>query len=355
MREKTAELQVAWMSWGFCTLLMESFVKYQPNLSSLFPTMQSSVMVKSLFLSITLLGSLFLGALFFSASGIPKDGSCSDLNPRLESISVSIYSALFKSGIIFWLGWCLKKAPLYDHVTPDLKKAQIRAWRRRENMSCFFGVTYCLGCCLYTAAFSMVISPEAFDSYLQANMQSFFLLLLFKPAIIALVLAFLLASPKKTLVAAFAPSFCDFSHKTGLPFAERCRIQQFMAAAPLGEEKPTKTTESSPEAPDQAPDQAPEKDSAQASEKALEDARGANAELPLPGAGKVTLQTLVGAEVVPPPILHTPREPQPRPWNQVFRCNDCSDTNCSESLSDASPSDKQLLQLMLRRPVSPVD
>ena len=39
-------------------------------------------------------------------------------------------------------------------------------------------------------------------------------------------LAAVLSSPKKTLVAAYAPSMCDFTHKTGLPFSERCRIRR---------------------------------------------------------------------------------------------------------------------------------
>merc|ERR1719389_753015 len=116
MRQKTAEMQVAWMSWEKCKLFKETFVKYQPNLAAQFPSMQSSVTTKCLFLSIILMGSLFLNALFFSASGIPKEGSSSDLDPLLQAISVSIYSALFKSGVIYLLGLFLKKKPIYALV-----------------------------------------------------------------------------------------------------------------------------------------------------------------------------------------------------------------------------------------------
>merc|ERR1719171_790206 len=78
----------------------------------------------------------------------------------------------------------------------------------------------------------MVISLGAYNSFVQANVQVLVMLLLLKPAVISLLLAALLRSPKRTLAAAYAPSLCDFSHKSQLPFAERCRIQQFLAAAP---------------------------------------------------------------------------------------------------------------------------
>ena len=45
--------------------------------------------------------------------------------------------------------------------------------------------------------------------------------------------------------------------------------------------------------------------------------KGAEPSLPAP------LESLVGVEVMPNPVLHAPEEPQPRPWHQLFRCDNC--------------------------------
>ena len=64
-------------------------------------------------------------------------------------------------------------------------------------------------------------------------MQVYVLLLFVKPIVISVVLALTLASPKKAVVAAYAPSLCDFSHLTPIPFKDRGRIQQFLRVALL--------------------------------------------------------------------------------------------------------------------------
>ena len=101
MRQNTAEVQVGWMNWKAPKLGKELFLKYQPNTATQFPTLQSSMTLKALYLSIILEGSLFLNCLFFSEAGIPVDGSCSDLDPTYEELAVVVYSALFKSGIVY--------------------------------------------------------------------------------------------------------------------------------------------------------------------------------------------------------------------------------------------------------------
>ena len=42
----------------------------------------------------------------------------------------------------------------------------------------------------------------------------------------------MLKSPKKTIVASYAPGLVDFSHLTALPYVDRCKIQQFLATGP---------------------------------------------------------------------------------------------------------------------------
>ena len=139
-----AEMQVGWMKWPFSKLLKELFFKYQPNLAAQFPTLQSCVKVKCMYLDMTLLGTLLLNALFFSTSGIPSDGSCSDLDPLFEQIAVIIYSALFVTGVLNALAIWLTKEPVYEHVTTDERTAQVNRWRRREDIAYAFGVLLCL-------------------------------------------------------------------------------------------------------------------------------------------------------------------------------------------------------------------
>ena len=95
---------------------------------------------------------------------------------------------------------------------------------------------------IYVCAFAMVISPDAYNIFLRANLQVFILLLLAKPTVIAVVLGILLALPTKTIVASYAPDLCDFSHLTALPYGERCLYQQFLATAP----QPKKDAEKMP-------------------------------------------------------------------------------------------------------------
>ena len=77
------------------------------------------------------------------------------------------------------------------------------------------------------------VGADAYNSFLQANVQVYVLLLFVKPIVISVVLALTLASPKKAVVAAYAPSLCDFSHLTPIPFKDRGWIQQFLRVALL--------------------------------------------------------------------------------------------------------------------------
>ena len=134
------------------------------------------------------------------------------------------------------------------------------------------------------------------------------LLLLVKPAVISLVLAALLASPRKTLVAAVAPGLCDFSHKTGLPFAERCRIQQFLASAPLAKPPPLPAL----------PKKITEEPLPVLQNEALLAAERVTAEPVEPvGFAAISLEALTGVEVAPTPILQAPPAPQQKPWCEI--------------------------------------
>jgi hypothetical protein len=232
MHQKSAEIQVGWMSWGFWKLSKELFFKYEPFLATQFPTLQSRVLVKVMYLSMTLLGTLFLNAVFFSTSGIPKDGSCSNLDPLLRQIAVTIYSAAFLTGVITCLQFWLMKSPVYKLLSPAEKLAQLRAWRRREYIAFSFSAVYCAFCTVYACAFGMVINEDAFAEFLQGNLLVYLLLLVVKPLVLAVALGMALSSSRRTIVASYAPGLCDFSHLTALSYADRCKIQQFLATMP---------------------------------------------------------------------------------------------------------------------------
>ena len=62
--------------------------------------------------------------------------------------------------MIYFLGLFLKKKPIYDLVPAARKRATLSAWRRRERLTFFLGVAYCVGCTGYVSAFCLVISPD---------------------------------------------------------------------------------------------------------------------------------------------------------------------------------------------------
>jgi hypothetical protein len=229
---QAAEKQTAWTKWTFPKLLKELFLKYQPNVAAQNPSMQSSATMKALYLNMMLLGTLFLNALFYAQSGIPRDGSCSELDPFHEVIAAAIYTAFGKSAVIYGFGLLLRKRPHYEHVTTERKFALIRAWRRREIALCACGALYCIFGTIYAAAFMMVISEDVHDEFLQSNFAVFLLLLLIKPITGALLVALILHSRLRALVAAYVPDLCDFSHLSKLDFPKRCWLQRMLATAP---------------------------------------------------------------------------------------------------------------------------
>ena len=76
-----------------------------------------------------------------------------------------------------------------------------------------FGVMYCAMAATYTGGFVLMVQETTFWNFMRACAVTLLTLLLWKPLILAVLVALLLKSPRAPYLAASFPGLCDFSHR----------------------------------------------------------------------------------------------------------------------------------------------